>query len=161
MSLSSFYSFKLILTSQLLVSNSRLLCYRVRKKEQEGVWLPYFVRYVYFTINMATQGSRMSSLFSTLPLTTTAMITLNVVLQLVQYAAIPNIAEFAISPYYVIYLGQYYRVVTSSFFHGSLSHIAMNMLSFSSFAPPLVSFPLLVFLFFLYKITYNPKKSIH
>lgn len=42
----------------------------------------------------------------------------------------PKNHEYTMNPRQVLFMHQYYRIITSAFFHGSLMHIGMNMLSF-------------------------------
>jgi membrane associated rhomboid family serine protease len=49
------------------------------------------------------------------------------------------LGQYSISPVRVLYQHEYYRMVTSSFLHGGLLHIGMNMMSLLQIGPSLVS----------------------
>ena len=42
----------------------------------------------------------------------------------------PNVHNFTMNPRQIIYLHEYYRIITSTIFHANFMHIGMNMMSF-------------------------------
>lgn len=77
--------------------------------------------------DMAT--TRSSELARNLPLATAGTIGLCCSVYVSQIVLDVNVRLFTMCPRLVLHLHEYYRVVTSCFFHGSLMHIGMNMLS--------------------------------
>ena len=73
--------------------------------------------------------SRAAETLSKIPLATLAIMALCVAVYGYQLLMDPPLQQFTMCPSEVIYLHQWYRVITSSLFHGSLMHIAMNMMS--------------------------------
>jgi len=47
-----------------------------------------------------------------------------------QFLSSPILQQYTMNPRSILYLHEYYRVLTSSLFHGSVMHIVMNMMSF-------------------------------
>jgi rhomboid domain-containing protein 1 len=64
-----------------------------------------------------------------MPPTTLGIVGLCCVLYAFQITADLPLNQFALCPRYVLYLREYYRIITSAVFHGSLMHIGMNMMS--------------------------------
>ena len=64
-----------------------------------------------------------------IPLATGATIGLCCVIYAYQAVGDPNIQDYTMNPRMIVHFHQYYRLITSVFFHGSLMHIGMNMMS--------------------------------
>ena len=69
-----------------------------------------------------------------LPLATAGMIGLCCSVYVSQIVLDVNVRHFTMCPRLVLYLQHYYRIVTSCFFHGSIMHIGMNMVSTAAIA---------------------------
>jgi membrane associated rhomboid family serine protease len=76
-----------------------------------------------------TTTTRSAELVRSLPVATAATIGLCCSVFVSQIVLDANIHLFTMCPRLVLYLHEYYRIVTSCFFHGSLLHIGMNMMS--------------------------------
>lgn len=66
------------------------------------------------------------------PLCTLSIATLCIVLQVYVTLFDVPISNFTVVAVNVIYLGEYYRIISAALLHGSLMHIAFNMMSFLS-----------------------------
>ncbi len=75
------------------------------------------------------QGSRIQELLSSVPLTTLLFMGLNIGLSVCTEVRLLDAGSYSISAYNVVYKMQWYRVITSAFFHGGVLHIAMNMMT--------------------------------
>lgn len=80
---------------------------------------------------MAVTGtpSRSSELLKSIPPATFAIISFCCVVYGCQILADPDVHHYTMNPRSVLYLHEYYRLITSTLFHGSLMHIGMNMMS--------------------------------
>lgn len=67
-----------------------------------------------------------------LPLATAGVIGLCVAVQAFVFLFDPPLTDFTVSAALVLYAHQYYRIITSAYFHGGIMHIAMNMMSMMS-----------------------------
>jgi membrane associated rhomboid family serine protease len=76
------------------------------------------------------QPTRLQETLSKIPLCTTLITLLCLILQLCVVILGWNVNLFSISYAAVVYDHEYYRLFTSAYFHLGLFHIAMNMLSF-------------------------------
>jgi len=56
-----------------------------------------------------------------------------IIIQVIVFLMDVELIDFAIIPRSVIYMQEYYRLVSSAFFHSGLMHIGMNMLSAATF----------------------------
>jgi len=83
---------------------------------------------------MTSTSSRSAELVRDLPVGTAATIGLCCSVYVCQMIFDINVRLFTMCPRQVLYLQHYYRIVTSCFFHGSLMHIGMNMLSTAAIA---------------------------
>ncbi|CAM9169986.1 unnamed protein product [Ectocarpus fasciculatus] len=82
------------------------------------------------------------------PLCTLAFATLCIILQGCVFVFNTNIGNYVLIPSRIIYLGEYYRVITGALLHGGLMHIVFNMMSFLSIGSGLeVAFGTLSLLF--------------
>mmetsp|Transcript_48661 Transcript_48661/g.62456 ORF Transcript_48661/g.62456 Transcript_48661/m.62456 type:complete len:163 (-) Transcript_48661:75-563(-) len=81
------------------------------------------------TSNFGRQRMQTASSFD-LPVCTTLIIGLCVFLQAYVFLLNPPLNQFTLNALLVIYSHQYWRIITSAFFHGGLMHIAVNMMSF-------------------------------
>ena len=73
--------------------------------------------------------SRAAETLSQLPLATLSVMALCIAVFGFQLLLDPPLEQFTMCPRQVIYHHQVYRVITSTLFHGSFMHIAMNMMS--------------------------------
>jgi membrane associated rhomboid family serine protease len=73
--------------------------------------------------------SRLLDAVKSIPLCTLAIISVCAALQLYVFLFDADVVNFALSGRAVLYLGEYYRLLTSAFFHGGLQHIFFNMMS--------------------------------
>lgn len=64
------------------------------------------------------------------PFSTLTFMFICVVVYVLQVVTDPALQKFTLNPYNVCYKGEWYRVITSSFMHGNLMHILMNMISY-------------------------------
>ena len=76
--------------------------------------------------------SRSSELFRTVPLATLGTIGICVIIYVLQLILDIELRQFTLCPRRVIYLHEYYRIITSTLFHGNLMHIGLNMMSTSA-----------------------------
>ena len=76
------------------------------------------------------QPTRLQETLSKIPLCTTLITLLCLILQICAVCLDWNLNQYSISPAAVVYDHQYYRLITSAYFHLGFFHIAMNMLSF-------------------------------
>jgi len=76
------------------------------------------------------QPTRLQETLSKIPLCTTLITLLCLILQLCAVCLDWNLNQYSISPAAVVYDHEYYRLITSAYFHLGFFHIAMNMLSF-------------------------------
>ena len=67
-----------------------------------------------------------------LPVCTLSVIILCGALQVYVFLIDPPFSQVTLSPVLVIYGHQFWRIITSAFFHGGFMHIAMNMMSIVS-----------------------------
>lgn len=72
---------------------------------------------------------RSSEVLNSIPPATFAIIALCCAVYAYQIVLDLDIHHFTMNPRSIIYLKEYYRLITSTLFHGSLMHIAMNMMS--------------------------------
>lgn len=77
----------------------------------------------------SSTSTRSSELVRSLPVATAATIGLCCSVYVSQIVLDVNVRLFTMCPRLVLYLHEYYRIVSSCFFHGSLMHIGMNMMS--------------------------------
>lgn len=75
------------------------------------------------------QTTRSSELLRSLPVATAGTIGLCCSVYVSQMVLDANVRLFTMCPRLVLHLHEYYRIVSSCFFHGSLIHIGMNMMS--------------------------------
>ena len=73
--------------------------------------------------------SRATELLQNSPTASVVFIGLCCTLYALQVIFDLGLIHLTMCPRLVIYLGEYYRIVTSALFHGSFMHIAMNMMS--------------------------------
>lgn len=73
--------------------------------------------------------SRLREAFDAVPFATMTIMLLCVTLHVAAYVFGISVMEVAISPYYVLYEYQAYRIISSGLFHASLMHIGFNMMS--------------------------------
>jgi len=66
---------------------------------------------------------------SNLPLATLTTTGVCVVIYSWQVLSSPILHQYTMNPRSILYLHEYYRVITSTLFHGSMMHIVMNMMS--------------------------------
>ena len=83
---------------------------------------------------MSTATTRSAEFARSLPLATAGFIGLCCSVYVSQVVLDVNVRLFTMCPRMVLYLQEFYRIVTSCFFHGSLMHIGMNMLSTAAIA---------------------------
>lgn len=76
------------------------------------------------------QQSRLRETLSKIPLCTTLITVLCLILQLCCVFIPWELGRFTINPAAVVQGHEYYRLITSAYFHVNFFHIAMNMLSF-------------------------------
>jgi membrane associated rhomboid family serine protease len=74
-------------------------------------------------------SSRAAEAFRTIPTGTVGIVGLCCSLYVVQFVVGLQLHHVTLCPRLVIYLHEYYRIITSALFHGSFMHIAMNMMS--------------------------------
>lgn len=74
--------------------------------------------------------SRAREALSEIPLSTFCFGNICVATYCFQIFANPRTHDFTMNPYRVLFMHEYYRIISSAFFHGNLMHIGMNMLSF-------------------------------
>ena len=79
--------------------------------------------------NSSGTSSRSSELLRSLPLATAGTIGLCCSVYVSQVVLEIHVRHFTMCPRLVLYLHEYYRIISSCFFHGSLVHIGMNMMS--------------------------------
>jgi membrane associated rhomboid family serine protease len=77
---------------------------------------------------LSEMSSRVTELFSKIPLVTTVLLALNCCTHAIIFLFSLNPGEFAISADLVLD-GDYYRVMSAAFVHGGIMHIFMNMTS--------------------------------
>eukprot|EP00594_Rhizosolenia_setigera_P017555 CAMPEP_0178974320 /NCGR_PEP_ID=MMETSP0789-20121207/22384_1 /TAXON_ID=3005 /ORGANISM="Rhizosolenia setigera, Strain CCMP 1694" /LENGTH=363 /DNA_ID=CAMNT_0020662627 /DNA_START=30 /DNA_END=1118 /DNA_ORIENTATION=+ len=85
-------------------------------------------------MSSASSPSRLNEVISSTPLTTKVFLSLCVVTYIYQLLFDPNLSTYTNCPRNILYLKEYYRIITSSFFHGGLMHLGMNMMAFYSIA---------------------------
>jgi membrane associated rhomboid family serine protease len=73
--------------------------------------------------------SRATETVSKIPLSTLSFGAICVATYCFQILLNPKNHDYTMNPRQVIFMHQYYRIITSAFFHGSLMHIGFNMLS--------------------------------
>lgn len=76
--------------------------------------------------------SRSSELLRSIPPCTLGVLGLCIVIYILQLALDLELETFTMCPRLVLYIHEYYRVVTSALFHANMMHIGMNMLSTSA-----------------------------
>ena len=74
-------------------------------------------------------NSRATDLFRSIPTGTVGIVAICCFLYLVQLLVDFPLHKVTLCPRLVLYLHEYYRIITSALFHGSIMHIAMNMMS--------------------------------
>eukprot|EP00979_Chaetoceros_neogracilis_P017668 scaffold10261_cov269-Chaetoceros_neogracile.AAC.10 len=74
--------------------------------------------------------SRAGEVLSTIPLSTLSFGTLCVLMYMAQILFNLSLHQYTMNPRGVIFQHEFYRMITSSFCHGSLLHIGMNMMSY-------------------------------
>lgn len=87
------------------------------------------------------QGTRGGGIFNYLPLTTTFFMACCLLTFLAQFF-VPDVAStstFSIMPVRVAFFFEWYRLVSSAFFHGGLMHIGFNMMTLYAMGTSLVS----------------------
>ena len=73
--------------------------------------------------------SRASEVLNKTPLTNLIIIGSCSLAFVYQIIGDPNLVDYTMCPRNVIYLHEFYRIITSAFFHGSIMHLGMNMMS--------------------------------
>ena len=73
--------------------------------------------------------SRLQETLATIPLATRFIMGLCILTFMYQLLVDPPLHNYTMVPKNVIYEHEFYRIFTSSLFHGSLMHIGMNMMS--------------------------------
>jgi len=68
-------------------------------------------------------------LFRATPPATVGIISVCCVVYLAQVVSNLQLQHFTLCPRLILYLNEYYRIVTSALFHGNCMHLAMNMAS--------------------------------
>lgn len=76
-----------------------------------------------------TAASRIQESLSQIPLATLFFLAFNIGLYLLTATEVLDSGDYACSAYNVIFKFQWYRMITFNFFHLSLMHIAMNMMT--------------------------------
>lgn len=87
------------------------------------------------------QATRGGGVFNYLPFTTTFFMCACLGTFLLQFF-LPDVAstgEFAITPGFIVFYFQWYRLISSAFFHGGLLHIGFNMMTLYALGTSLVS----------------------
>lgn len=74
--------------------------------------------------------SRAIEVVSKVPLTTLVFTAICVGTYVYQILLDPELDHFTMNPKRVLYKWEFYRIITSCFFHGNMMHIGMNMISF-------------------------------
>jgi membrane associated rhomboid family serine protease len=76
--------------------------------------------------------SRFREFISSVPLVTLLIMSICIIVYIADNLGNFNVNtfQFSISPYYVLFKFQLYRIISAAFTHGGLMHIGMNMLSF-------------------------------
>ena len=64
------------------------------------------------------------------PATTLFMVCTCASIYILQIVCEPHVQNFTMNPRQIIYLHEYYRIITSAIFHANFMHIGMNMMSF-------------------------------
>lgn len=80
-------------------------------------------------INKKKIMSRATELLRSIPPATLSIMLVCCSVYLYQVVMSPNVQDFTMNPRLIIYFHEYYRLVTSTLFHGSALHIGMNMMS--------------------------------
>ena len=85
-------------------------------------------------------------MFNYLPLTTTFFMACCLLTFLAQFFVpeVASTATFSIMPVRVVFFFEWYRLVSSAFFHGGLMHIGFNMMSLYALGTSLVRMHLVV-----------------
>lgn len=73
--------------------------------------------------------SRASELFTKTPLANLIIIGSCSLAFVYQIVGDPNLVDYTMCPRNVLYLHEFYRIITSALFHGSIMHLGMNMMS--------------------------------
>lgn len=76
--------------------------------------------------------SRASEALQSIPISTAFFGALCLLTYIFQILLNSDVSQFTMCPRRVIFYHEYYRIVSSPFFHGSLMHIGMNMLSYAA-----------------------------
>ncbi|KAJ1432059.1 hypothetical protein B484DRAFT_395140 [Ochromonadaceae sp. CCMP2298] len=73
--------------------------------------------------------ARVQEYLGNIPLVTKALLFVNVAIHIILFLTSFPVNLLAINPLFIIYRGEYYRLVSSAFVHGGVLHILMNMSS--------------------------------
>mmetsp|Transcript_9029 Transcript_9029/g.22021 ORF Transcript_9029/g.22021 Transcript_9029/m.22021 type:complete len:326 (+) Transcript_9029:95-1072(+) len=73
--------------------------------------------------------SRTAETLASIPLSTRFIMGLCIITYAYQFLFDPPLQDYTMCPRNVLYLHEYYRILTSSIFHANLMHIGMNMMS--------------------------------
>jgi len=73
--------------------------------------------------------SRASETLADLPLSTRTILSACLLTYLYQFLLDPPLRNYTMCPQNVLYLHEFYRVITSALFHGGLMHVGMNCMS--------------------------------
>ena len=72
-------------------------------------------------------GNRVKEFLLSVPLVTMCLLVFNVAIHIILFITSFDSNMLAIRPALVLYEHEYYRVITSTFVHGGILHILMNM----------------------------------
>ena len=78
----------------------------------------------------SSNSSRFSEYINSIPLATKTILFICLLIYIFDFLFETQTMRYTISAGHIIYMNQWYRLITSPFFHGGLFHIGMNMMSY-------------------------------
>lgn len=82
-------------------------------------------------------SSRVMEFLTSVPIITRCLLAINVSIHLLVFLTSWPIDSFTMSPWIVLYRGEYYRVISSVFLHAGILHLFMNMSTLVAIGPSL------------------------
>lgn len=71
-------------------------------------------------------GNRLQEFVMATPIVTFALLVLNISIYILTYLTSYNVGLLAFNPIKVLFMGEYYRAITSVFLHGGIMHIGQS-----------------------------------
>jgi rhomboid protease GluP len=82
-------------------------------------------------------SSRVMEFLTSVPIITRCLLAINVSIHVLVFLTSWPIDSFTMSPWFVLYRGEYYRVMSSVFLHAGILHLFMNMSTLIAIGPSL------------------------